>query len=95
MDVYRYLVKGRVQGVGFRNYVLRKAQLLDLKGWVRNLSDGRVEILVSFSHLVNAESREQFELWIRRGPDSSEVSEVLAKEEEFKSELKPKFEIRY
>lgn len=38
-------VNGRVQGVGFRFFVLDAAQELELTGWVRNLSDGRVEVL--------------------------------------------------
>ncbi len=37
---------GMVQGVGFRYTVERHANALDLKGWVRNLADGRVEVLV-------------------------------------------------
>jgi acylphosphatase len=38
------LVSGRVQGVGFRWFVMKRAQELQLTGWVRNLPDGRVEI---------------------------------------------------
>ncbi|MFQ5997771.1 MAG: acylphosphatase [Candidatus Bathyarchaeia archaeon] len=36
-------VEGEVQGIGFRNYVAKHAMRLDIKGWVRNLHDGRVE----------------------------------------------------
>ena len=39
-----YVVKGRVQGVGFRWFVSREAASLGLKGWVRNTEDGKVEI---------------------------------------------------
>ena len=42
-----FTVSGRVQGVGFRVWVQRKAEDLNLSGWVRNLSDGRVEIMVT------------------------------------------------
>jgi len=38
-------VIGFVQGVGFRRFIKKKAQVLGLKGWIKNLPDGRVEIL--------------------------------------------------
>jgi acylphosphatase len=40
----RWLVTGRVQGVGFRYFVQQKAVELELHGWTRNLDDGRVEV---------------------------------------------------
>lgn len=42
-------VIGFVQGVGFRRYIKKKAQALGLKGWIKNLPDGRVEILAQGS----------------------------------------------
>ena len=39
-----FTVSGRVQGVGFRNWAQKTAQKMNISGWVRNLSDGRVEI---------------------------------------------------
>ncbi len=47
--VRRYIVKGRVQGVGFRWFVLREASALGLRGWVRNTSEGHVEVLATGS----------------------------------------------
>ena len=40
----RFVVSGRVQGVGFRYFVLRRAQILGLTRWTRNLEDGSVEV---------------------------------------------------
>jgi len=47
MVTKRFVVSGRVQGVGFRYFAVREAEALGLAGWVRNLADGRVEVLVS------------------------------------------------
>ena len=46
----RYLVTGRVQGVGFRWFVEREARLIGVGGWVRNRDDGAVEVLASGSN---------------------------------------------
>ncbi|MBV8115765.1 MAG: acylphosphatase [Silvibacterium sp.] len=45
--VRHYLIKGRVQGVGFRWFVHREASALELKGWVRNTEDGHVEVVAA------------------------------------------------
>jgi acylphosphatase len=45
--VKHFLVKGRVQGVGFRWFVHREAAALNLRGWVRNTEDGNVEVLAA------------------------------------------------
>ncbi|WP_213978851.1 acylphosphatase [Sphingomonas sp. dw_22] len=47
MAIQRIFVSGRVQGVGYRDWVVRTAQRTGLTGWVRNLKDGRVEILAA------------------------------------------------
>ena len=44
MMAKRYFVRGRVQGVGFRDFVQRTAAELGIKGYARNLDDGRVEV---------------------------------------------------
>ena len=45
--VQHFLVKGRVQGVGFRWFVHREAAEIGLRGWVRNTDDGDVEVLAA------------------------------------------------
>ena len=71
-EVRRYEVIGRVQGVGFRNYTQKKARQLGLAGWVRNLWNGRVEVLAT----GEPETLEKFEAYLERGPEHSDVTEV-------------------
>ncbi len=68
----RYLISGRVQGVGFRAFVLQAAVELGLAGWVRNLSDGRVEALAEGSQRQLGELR----ALLARGPALSRVDAV-------------------
>ena len=65
-------IKGRVQGVGFRYYVLQAAQSLHLSGWVRNLLDGRVEVMAEGLHA----DLNQLLIKLRQGPISAQVSDV-------------------
>jgi acylphosphatase len=68
----RYVVRGRVQGVGFRWFVEREARTLGVAGWVRNRTDGTVEVLAmgSKEQLSNLHSR------LRQGPRAARVDEV-------------------
>jgi len=45
VEARRFVVRGRVQGVGFRWFVEREAHILGIAGWVRNNADGGVEVL--------------------------------------------------
>jgi acylphosphatase len=69
MAAKRLLVSGRVQGVGFRFFTEDRARLEGLHGYVRNLDDGRVEIVVE----GDSEALERFERAIRRGPPAARV----------------------
>lgn len=68
-----YLISGRVQGVGYRYFVLRQAQALGLAGWVRNLRDGRVEVLAAGEE--GAMAALEGRLW--SGPPAANVVDVL------------------
>ena len=68
----RVLVTGRVQGVWFRESCRDQAQAAGVAGWVRNLADGRVEVVGEGPEEVLAE----FEGTLRQGPSFSSVSAV-------------------
>jgi acylphosphatase len=72
VPAFRYVVKGRVQGVGYRYFVLRQAGALGLTGYTRNRDDGSVEVVAEGGEdaLAQLESR------LREGPAFSEVSGV-------------------
>jgi len=72
MAAYRYVVAGRVQGVGYRYFVLREAERLGVAGFARNLSDGRVEVVAEGAEEVLGE----LETRLRRGPSFASVSGV-------------------
>ncbi len=68
----RYVVRGRVQGVGFRWFVEREAQVLGVYGWVRNNFDGSVEVLATGSREQLNELRRK----LREGPRAARVDDV-------------------
>jgi len=68
----RFLISGRVQGVFYRGSAQRQANDLGLRGWVRNLADGRVECLASGDEA----SIETFEKWLEIGPDYAKVTNI-------------------
>ncbi len=72
LEARRFLVRGRVQGVGFRWFVEREAHLLAVAGWVRNNSDGTVEVLAQGTRdqLHGLRSR------LREGPRAARVDMV-------------------
>ncbi|MDX2121038.1 MAG: acylphosphatase [Gemmatimonadota bacterium] len=68
----RWLVSGRVQGVGFRYFVLREAAGRGLRGWTRNLPDGQVEVVAA----GDAASLDGLRSALQRGPRHAEVMGV-------------------
>lgn len=68
----RWTISGRVQGVGFRFFAKRLADSLALSGWVRNLPDGRVEMVAGGGE----DALERFEQGIKEGPPAARVERV-------------------
>ncbi|MER1967170.1 acylphosphatase [Castellaniella sp. GW247-6E4] len=72
VETLSVLVRGKVQGVGFRAATVRQAHLLRLGGWVRNLDDGRVEALLQGEH----DALDRMLSWLLQGPPMARVDEV-------------------
>ena len=72
----RLQVRGRVQGVWFRESMRLEAERLGVTGWVRNLMDGSVEAVVQGS----ADAVDAITRWAHRGPDSARVDGVEVSE---------------
>ena len=73
----RYLIAGRVQGVGFRFFAERQAGIEGLHGWVRNLPDSRVEVRIE----GDAESVDRVGAALGRGPSGARVESVTVEDE--------------
>ncbi len=74
--VVHYLVKGRVQGVGFRWFVHREAAELGLRGWVKNTDQGHVEVVAAGERELLAELK----VALHKGSRGSRVDAVIEDE---------------
>lgn len=72
MNCRHYIVEGRVQGVFFRASTRDQAEDIGLKGWVRNLGNGHVEVVAC----GNERQLATLEIWLRRGPPMASVTKV-------------------
>ncbi|HWO89611.1 MAG TPA: acylphosphatase [Gemmatimonadales bacterium] len=72
----RLQVEGMVQGVGFRWYVLSRAQALGVRGWVRNRDDGSVEVVA----LATPETIHELIEVVREGPPGADVYGVTVED---------------
>jgi acylphosphatase len=86
MQTVHLVIKGKVQGVFFRASTKDKAKELGIKGWVKNMPDGNVEVLAA----GNKDQLENFIEWCRRGPTQAVVSDVVVSdaEESFLNEFR-------
>jgi acylphosphatase len=78
MKRVRILVEGRLQGMNFRYHTQQEANKLGLTGFVRNLSDGRIEIDAQ----GNDESIEKLLAWCQEGPQSDHLKSILFRYDE-------------
>ena len=78
LQARRFIIRGRVQGVGFRWFVEREADILQVAGWVRNIHDGSVEVLAigTREQLAGLRSR------LQEGPRAARVDNVEESEAE-------------
>jgi len=74
--VLHFLIRGRVQGVGFRWFVHREASELGLRGWVRNTDDGAVEVVVTGP----PEDLDELRAELKKGSRGSRVDKVIEHE---------------
>ncbi len=72
MEIRRYRLSGRVQGVGFRFFTRRAAEKLGVDGWVRNRLDGAVEVMAR----ADPFTLDAFETMLQRGPMGARVDEI-------------------
>lgn len=84
------IVKGQVQGVGYRQYAVRHAQMLGLTGWVRNLHDRSVEVVAEGTE----EALERFVASLREGPSASVVWSIDVRYEQANGQYKG-FRVEY
>ncbi|MCD6575782.1 MAG: acylphosphatase [Nanoarchaeota archaeon] len=77
MKRFHIFVSGRVQGVFFRANTVEVARKLGIVGWVRNLRDGRVEIVAEGSE----EKLKEFVEWLKKGPILAKVVDIVIEEE--------------
>lgn len=81
----RVAVRGRVQGVGFRYSTRMVARRLGLRGWVRNVADGSVELVAEGP----AEDVNALIAWCREGPPAARVRSVDVEDEPNEGDLDP------
>jgi len=76
LDCRRWTLTGRVQGVGFRWFVLNHAQALGIRGWAANTWDGAVEVV----GLASPETLDRFADLLAKGPPAARVTNITTEE---------------
>jgi acylphosphatase len=73
MQTVHLLISGKVQGVFFRESARKLAEKLNIKGWIKNTNDDKVEALIT----GDEKDVNQFIKWCHSGPERAEVEEVI------------------
>ncbi|HLD05508.1 MAG TPA: acylphosphatase [Candidatus Nanoarchaeia archaeon] len=89
MPCLHIYISGKVQGVSFRYYLMKEAQRLGILGWVKNLEDGRMEVIAQ----SKSEALQEFLRHCRKGPPYAEVERVDM--EEVPEQELDGFEVKY
>lgn len=71
-EARRWIVIGRVQGVGYRYFARQTARVMGVRGWIRNLPDGSCEVQVA----ANADALQRFKEELMRGPRGARVEDI-------------------
>ena len=74
MPTIHLLIKGKVQGVFYRASAKKKAEELGVTGWVKNTTEGHVELVATGS----VETLEAFTEWCRKGPQKALVTDLVS-----------------
>lgn len=91
-EARRYVVRGRVQGVGFRFFVEREARQLGLSGYVKNLRNGNVEVLGIGPSLRLEELKRRLEFGPRSARVETVSEETVAPDERYRGDFVIEFE---
>ena len=92
MSSLKYIISGKVQGVGFRAFVAREANRLGIKGWVRNLPDGTVACQVN---ITQPETIAEFEAALKSGPRWSTVTGIEISTQSDVTTIDDGFNVKY
>ena len=87
----RYLISGMVQGVGFRYFAMRAAERMGIRGYAKNLRDGRVEVYAVGTEQAQTDFRAELE----RGPQGALVSSVSEEDAPFLEQFSKRFSIEH
>jgi acylphosphatase len=77
MQTVRLLITGKVQGVFFRETARKVAEKLNIKGWIKNTPDEKVEAMIT----GDEQQVNDFIKWCKTGPDRAEVEEVIVSDQ--------------